>query len=47
MTTNITQGRNGDVVLTIYNWKGMVIFHETVKAEQVENIVEHHENMAR
>lgn len=47
MTTNITEGRNGNVVLTIYNWKGMVLFHETVKADQVEKIVEHHEKMAR
>jgi len=47
MSVKVTEGRNGNVVLTIYNRKGMVIFHETVKADQVEKIVEHHENIAR
>ena len=47
MSTQVTEGRNGNVVLTIYNRKGMVIFHETVKADQVDNIVMHHEKMAR
>jgi hypothetical protein len=45
MSTQVIEGRNGNVVLTICNWKGVVIFHETVKAEQVEKIVAHHEKM--
>jgi len=36
----IKEGRNGNVILTVIDSRGVVVLHETVKAEDAEEIAE-------
>ena len=47
MSTQVKEGRNGNVVLTVMNAKGMVVFSETVKEYEVEKIVARYESIIR
>ncbi len=37
---DIKEGRNGNVIVTITDSRGNVIFHETVKADEADVIIE-------